>query len=49
MPQLEIWKKFPPAVRQHLMERMRDRHISIVDLDRLRLWVESHPAVPEGK
>jgi len=39
----------PLAVRQHLLERMRDRRISIADLDKLRLWVESHPLVPEGK
>ena len=49
MPQLETWKNFPPAVRQHLMERMRDRRISLADLDKLRIWVESHPLVPEGK
>jgi hypothetical protein len=49
MPHLETWKNFPLAVRQHLMERMRDRRISIADLDKLRIWVESHPLVPEGK
>ena len=31
------------------MERMRDRRISIADLDKLRIWVESHSVVPEGK
>ena len=31
------------------MERMRDRRISIADLDKLRIWVESRPLVPEGK
>jgi hypothetical protein len=49
MPHLATWKNFPPAVRQHLMERMRDRRISLADLDRLRLWVESYPLVPGGK
>jgi hypothetical protein len=49
MPHLEVWKNFPPAVRQHLMDRMRDRRIRIADLDRLRAWVESRPLVPEGK
>jgi len=38
----------PLAVRQHLLERMRDRRISIADLDKLRVWVESHPLVPDG-
>jgi hypothetical protein len=28
---------------------MRDRRISIADLNGLRLWIESHPMVPEGK
>jgi hypothetical protein len=27
---------------------MRVRAISIADLDRLRLWIESRPEVPEG-
>jgi hypothetical protein len=35
-------------VRHHLIERMRDRAISISDLDQLRLWVETRPPVPEG-
>ncbi|MGO8819617.1 MAG: hypothetical protein ACLQVG_33700 [Terriglobia bacterium] len=49
MPHLETWNKLPPAIRQHLMERMRDRRISIADLDKLRTWVESHPQVPQGE
>ena len=39
----------PPGVRQHLIERMRDRNISLGDLNGLRLWIESHPEVPEGE
>ena len=46
MPKIDAWDKLPPAVRQHL-SRMRDRKISIADLDALRLWIESVPAVPE--
>lgn len=49
MPQIEIWDKLPQAVRQHLIERMRDRAISLSDLDRLRVWIESRPEVPEGE
>jgi hypothetical protein len=49
MPHLETWNKLPPAIRQHLMDRMRDRRISIPDLNKLRIWVESHPLVPEGE
>lgn len=48
MPQLESWSRLPPAVREHLIERMRDRRISLNDLNQLRLWVESKPEVPEG-
>jgi len=28
---------------------MRDRKISLDDLNRLRAWIESKPNVPEGK
>jgi hypothetical protein len=48
MPQIERWDNLPQAVRQHLVERMRDREISISDLNRLRLWIETRPDVPEG-
>jgi hypothetical protein len=49
MPHLETWSSLPPAIRQHLMDRMRDRRISISDLNKLRLWVESRPLVPGGE
>ncbi|MHB8654499.1 MAG: hypothetical protein ACYDA9_11525 [Terriglobia bacterium] len=49
MPHLKTWDKLPPGIRQHLMDRMRDRNISIADLNKLRLWVESHPQVPVGE
>ena len=48
MPQIETWAKLPAAVREHLIERMRDRSIWVADLNRLRLWIESKPEVPEG-
>jgi len=48
MPKIAAWAQFPAAVRNHLVERMRDRQISIEDLNRLRIWVESKPEVPEG-
>jgi hypothetical protein len=35
-------------VRQHLIDRIRDREISVSDLNQLRLWVETRPEVPEG-
>jgi hypothetical protein len=48
MPQIETWSRLPPAVRDHLVDRMRDRKISLDDLNQLRLWIESKPEVPEG-
>jgi hypothetical protein len=49
MPHIEIWARFPAAIREHLIERMRDRKISIEDLNRLRIWLGSKPNVPEGR
>jgi hypothetical protein len=48
MPRIENWDKLPPNVRQHLIDRMRDRAISTADLNQLRLWIASQPEVPEG-
>jgi hypothetical protein len=48
MPKIERWVNLPGAVRQHLADRMRDRAISIADLNQLRLWIENQPEVPEG-
>ncbi|MGA3023325.1 MAG: hypothetical protein ABSF98_01010 [Bryobacteraceae bacterium] len=48
MPRIERWGNLPQEVRQHLVDRMRDRAISIADLNQLRLWIESKPEVPEG-
>jgi hypothetical protein len=47
MPRIDTWANLPVAVRQHLIDRMRDRAIGIADLNRLRLWIESNPEVPE--
>jgi hypothetical protein len=48
MPQIETWSRLPVPLRDHLVERMRDRNISVNDLNRLRLWMETKPEVPEG-
>jgi len=48
MPKIECWDNLPEGVRQHLIDRMRDRAISIADLNQLRVWIESKPEVPEG-
>jgi hypothetical protein len=36
------------GVREHLGDRMRERAISIADLNQLRLWIASKPEVPKG-
>jgi len=33
MPQTETWPHLPAAVRDHLVERMHDRNISLHDLN----------------
>ena len=47
MPKIETWTNLPSGVRQHLIDRMRDRAIGIADLNSLRLWIDSKPEVPE--
>ncbi len=48
MPRIANWDKLPENVRHHLLERMRDRAISLADLNQLRVWIDSHPEVPDG-
>jgi hypothetical protein len=38
----------PAAVRNHLVERMQDRNISLTDLNALRLWIGTELEVPNG-
>ncbi len=48
MPRIETWSRMPAAVREHLVERMRDRNISLSDLNLLRIWIDTKPEVPDG-
>ena len=48
MASIETWSKLPAAIRNHLIERMRDRNIRLEDLNTLRIWMELKPDVPEG-
>jgi hypothetical protein len=48
MPKIDTWSSMPPGIRQHLIDRMRDRAINIADLNQLRLWIDSAPEVPQG-
>jgi hypothetical protein len=47
MPRIQ-WVDLPPALRDHLFERLRERKISAEDLFQLRLWRESEPDAPDG-
>lgn len=48
MPRISPWRDLPSNIRQHLVDRMRDRAITLADLNQLRLWIESQPEVPDG-
>lgn len=48
MPTLAAWSQIPRPIRDHLALRMHERDISLQDLNRLRLWIETKPFVPEG-
>lgn len=48
MPKIAVWADLPPAIRDHLAQRMKDRKISLDDLLRLREWMAAQPEVPQG-
>jgi hypothetical protein len=47
MPKIQ-WQKLPPALREHLFDRLRERKITVDDLYQLKLWRESEPEAPDG-
>lgn len=47
MPKIR-WTDLPPALRDHLFDRVREREIAIEDLYRLKLWRENEPEAPEA-
>ncbi len=47
MPKIQ-WSNLPPALRQHLFDRVAERKITAEDLYQLKLWRESEPEAPEG-
>ena len=42
------WTNLPPALRDHLFDRLRDRKITTEDLYQLKVWRQSEPDAPEG-
>jgi hypothetical protein len=47
MPNIR-WRGLPPALRDHLFERLRERRSTAKDLYQLKLWRESEPEAPAG-
>jgi hypothetical protein len=47
MPKIQ-WTDLPPALRDHLFERLRERKITPEDLYKLKTWRESEPDAPDG-
>lgn len=47
MPKIQ-WTNLPPALRDHLLDRLRTRQITAQDLYQLKLWRESEPDAPDG-
>ncbi len=47
MPKIQ-WKNLPPALRDHLFDRLRERKITVENLYQLKLWRETEPEGTEG-
>ena len=47
MPRIQ-WTGLPPALRDHLFDRLRERKITAEDLYRLKAWRETDPHAPDG-
>jgi hypothetical protein len=48
MPKIE-WLNLPPQLREHLLDRAKERHITMDDLFALEEWRKHSPDVPDGK
>jgi hypothetical protein len=42
------WRDLPPALRDHLFDRLRERKISADDLYNPKRWRETEPEAPDG-
>ena len=42
-------QNLPPALFQHLLERIRSRKIPAAQLELLATWLDTEPDVPEGE
>jgi len=48
MPKIQ-WTNLPPALRQHLFDRLAERQITAEDLYKLKVCRESEPDAPDGQ
>ena len=42
-------RNIPPALFQHLLDRVHDRSIPATHLELLAKWLDNEPVVPEGQ
>lgn len=42
-------QNLPPALLQHLLDRIQQRHIPANELGLLAVWLDTHPEVPTGR
>ena len=42
-------QNLPPALFQHLLERIQSRKIPVTQLELLARWLDTEPDVPEGE
>ena len=47
MPKIQC-ANIPPALRQHLFDRLEERKITVEDLYKFKLWRDSEPEAPDG-
>ena len=43
------FSELPPSLWQHLLERVKQREISLNDLQQLQAWAQSNPEAPDGE
>jgi hypothetical protein len=47
MPKIQ-WANLPPALQEHLFDRLVERKITKEDLYKLKEWRETNPDAPDG-
>lgn len=48
MPQIQR-SNLPEALFRHLLQRVKEREISVSDIAQLAGWLDTQPEVPEGR